>query len=1121
MQDCLRLSVLALVVLGFGSLQAQKVAGQSQVAEADYLEKVKPLLRDRCYACHGALKQKAHLRLDTVEFLRTGGDSGPAMVPGNPQESVILERVCSQDPSDRMPPEHEGEPLSAEQVEVLRAWIAAGAAAPASEQAEADPRDHWAFRPIVRPEVPKVCQPGWVRNPVDAFIARQHEARGLTPQPEADRLVLLRRLSFDIVGLPPDAGEITSFKADQRPDWYERAVDRLLDDPRHGERWGRHWMDIWRYSDWWGLGDQLRNSQKHIWHWRDWIIESLNADTPYDEMVRLMLAADEIAPTDLGKLRASGYLARNYFLFNRNQWMDETVEHVGKGLLGLTINCAKCHDHKYDPISQSQYYQLRAFFEPYHVRMDVLPGQADLNQDGLPRAFDGAPDTPTYRFIRGQENQPDQSKPLSPGVPEFLGLKLPDVEPVNLPAEAWEPGRRPWVSLAYRTVAERKVEQAKLALSAARETLAGAQKHEVEIKARPVVEPPAPSDNPAPGSISERFEAIDATRWRIFGGEWTHTPGRLHQKRDGGRAVLRLIPDLPQDFEATLKFTILGGEPWRSVGISFDANQPDPSIDAGAGTSEQSVYVSAYSGGSKVQAAFQRDGQWNYPDEGKAARPIELNREYTLKIQVRGTLVNATLNGEPVIAWRSPLERRPGRLQITLFHALAVLQQVAVGPLPASVGLREPGSSPAAPATPEAAARAVEESKLALEVAEVALAVAETELKGFASMTVALAAPGNSELKSQAARTERELAVGRARLATLEAALKLFRATDDKKAEAEKAVVTAKAAMDEAQKKLESPGEQFSLPMGAQWTATRFLDSTKDDPTVTFPPQSTGRRKALAEWITDRRNPLAARVAVNHIWARHFGSPLAPTLFDLGRKGIVPTNPELLDWLAAELMESEWSVKHIHRLILESATYRMSSATSGAEANLAQDPDNQLLWRRQPIRLESQAVRDTLLSLSSELDQVQGGPPVAAAMQTLSKRRSLYFFHSNNERNLLLTTFDEALVKECYRRDQSIVPQQALALSNSQLVLDSLRPIAESIGRQLPMDSTNDHEFIKLAFSMLLGTEPTGAEQAACVRAFDLWKQQPESGGADMATAFARSNLIWVLVNHNDFLTIR
>ena len=366
-------------------------------------------------------------------------------------------------------------------MKLLRDWIADGAPAPANEKAETDPREHWAFRPIVRPLAPGGANSSWVRNPIDAFIAQQHGRRGLTPQPEAPREVLLRRLYFDLIGLPPTPVQIADARQDCSPRWYEDTVERLLNDPRHGERWARHWMDIWRYSDWWGLGDQLRNSQKHIWHWRDWIMDSLNTDVPYDEMVREMLAADELYPEDLDKLRATGFLARNWFLFNRNQWLEETVEHVSKGFLGLTINCAKCHDHKYDPIRQADFYRMRAFFEPYHVRLDLVPGQADLEKDALPRVFDGPLDTPTYRFVRGQESQPDKSILVTPGVPALLTFKEFGIEPVSLPLDAYQPERRPWVLEAHLAAGRKRLHAAQASISQMKKALAVALRQEADL----------------------------------------------------------------------------------------------------------------------------------------------------------------------------------------------------------------------------------------------------------------------------------------------------------------------------------------------------------------------------------------------------------------------------------------------------------------------------------------------------------------------------------------------------------------------------------------------------------------------------------------------------------------
>ena len=319
---------------------------------ASYTGSIKPLLAERCFSCHGGLEQEAGLRLDTVSLMLDGGDSGAAVAKGDPDASLLLARVSDPEPASRMPPEGEGEPLSAAQLATLRDWIKAGCPAPPDEKPEADPREHWAFQPRTRPAVPAVQRAAGLENPIDAFLEATRERGGVVAQPEAPRHVLVRRLFIDLVGLPPQPDELAAIMADTSPDWYERLVDGLLADPRHGERWARHWMDVWRYADWWGLGDDHRYSQKHMWHFRDWIVESLNADTGYDEMVRLMLAADELHPDDPAKLRATGFVGRNWFKWNRTSWLDDTVEHVGKGLLGLTMNCSKCHAHKYDPIQQ-------------------------------------------------------------------------------------------------------------------------------------------------------------------------------------------------------------------------------------------------------------------------------------------------------------------------------------------------------------------------------------------------------------------------------------------------------------------------------------------------------------------------------------------------------------------------------------------------------------------------------------------------------------------------------------------------------------------------------------------------------------------------------------------------
>jgi hypothetical protein len=536
-----------------------------------------------------------------------------------------------------------------------------------------------------------------------------------------------------------------------------------------------------------------------------------------------------------------------------------------------------------------------------------------------------------------------------------------------------------------------------------------------------------------------------------------------------------------------------------------------------------------------VQATFGRGAVSQYPADGMRPMPIEIGREYTLRVQARDTLINVSLNGEPVIAWKSPLARRDGAMQLVTFDALAVFHEFTLMPLDPAAALPGPAAVPATsaapaakPATPESAKSAVAAAQGELNVAEMALVLAKAELTSLelrvaamrakASKTDAGASAGDGRAKIEAAiRSERETAVAKARHTIADAELRLAQAATAKKAAAEKELETARESLDKATKALTAPvaaTDKFTPIFGARWTPTRFRSSGGDDPIVESGPTSSGRRSALADWITDARNPLTARVAVNHIWTRHLGAPLVPAVFEFGRKNPAPTHTELIDWLASELVDSGWSMKHLHRLIVTSAAYRMSSSAAAAEANAAKDPDNLRWWRRAPIRIEAQAVRDSILSLAGQLDLTMGGPSVPTASQASSKRRSLYFFHSNNERNLFLTTFDEANVKECYRRDQSIVPQQALALSNSGLVHDSAALIAARFTTEI--GAGDDAAFVRQAFRGVLGVPPNEVELAACVQTVKAWRKLPKATPEQ-----ARAHLVWALLNHNDFVTLR
>ena len=1096
-----------------GCLAAGAARGQGR---ADYSTQIKPLLRERCYACHGALKQEADLRLDTVEAMKKAA----VLEAGNVDGSLILARVSDPNPSSRMPPEHEGEPFSAEQIELLRTWIRSGADAPENEVPEKDAREHWAFQPVVRPVFPEITDRSWLRNPIDAFVSFEHARHELQAQPEADRWTLARRLYYDLSGLPPAPDELVELEGDESSDWYDRLVDRLIASPRYGERWGRHWMDVWRYSDAWGLGDELRNSQRHIWHWRDWIVESLNANVGFDEMLRQMLAADELYAQDLSRLRATGFLARNYFLFSRNQWLEETVEHVSKGMLGLTVNCAKCHDHKYDPILHADFYRMRAFFEPYHVRLDMLPGEANLDRNGLPRVFDGLLDPPTYRFLQGNEFKPDQSKIIRPGVPSMISFGELSIEPVSLPAEAWRPEQRSWILTNYRSAALSNIESTTAAVAKAEAKLMAADSAERKIAddAGVGVSHTAATDTEMMLDVDDSFESLITARWLTFGGNWLHESGGLRQQLDGPtRSGLRLLDKAPADFDVTVRYTVLGGSQWRSVGLVFDNTQSDPGQPPAGDDNELLIYTSSVAAGPVVRGAYLHNGMSVYPSEAHVARKIELQQEHVLRLQVRDTLINVTLDGEFQFAWRSPIARRSGYMQLITFDAIVEFHQFKLTPLSKEAELREA----IGPASPLMIAKA--ELAVARQSDEVArLQLTSIDARGAATeaqANVSESPQSRSALARAAVRAERLVASAIARKKILEIELKILTQPDKRQAlDAE--LVKAREDHEKSVSQIDDESESFAVLAGARWTKTRFIHPDRDDPPIVFPETSSGRRSALAKWLTDPRQPLTARVAMNRIWMHHMGRPLVSTIFDFGRKGSPPTHPDLLDWLSHDWVGRGWDLKRTQRSIVLSTVYRQSSAASN-QRDLQNDPDNRWYWRQNPVRLESQAVRDSILAHADLLDLKLGGPPVPANLQDASSRRSLYFYHSNNDRNAFLTVFDEAAVRECYRRDQSIVPQQALAMSNSRLVSTAARQMAQRLSNDDRGRVKDDLQFVKLAFQQILAIVADEDQIAASLEFLRELQSIPELSAENDAQLRARSNFVQALFNHNDFVTVR
>ncbi|WP_197489150.1 DUF1553 domain-containing protein [Planctomyces sp. SH-PL14] len=1086
----------------------------------DYARDVQPLLAAKCFACHGALKQQAALRLDASQLIRSGGDSGAAVVPGDPAASPLWNRISdsSADGASRMPPAGEGEAFSPSQLELIRRWIEQGAAMPPEERVPSDPRTYWSYQPPVRSSLPPIQHSEWGRTPIDAWIAYALEQRGLAPRVAAPREVWLRRVSLDLIGLPPTREELQAFLADARPDAEERVVDGLLERPEYGERWGRHWMDVWRYSDWYGSrgGNEIRYSQRPIWRWRDWIVESLNADRPYDRMLVEMLAGDELAPLDPSVHRATGFLGRNWYKFDRNVWMFDTVEQTGQAFLGLTFKCARCHDHKFDPITQEEYYRFRAFFEPHDVRTDPLRAGTPTEKDatlgpvlteGVARVFDKTLDVPTYLFQRGDSRSPDEGRPLTPDVPAALGGGGFPIAAVPLPPAAFYPQLRPEIAEGLIAAADEKVRQAHLAVDAA-------QRDADRAGAALAAWTPEDAPRRVGPFLSDGFAGPRPEVWKVVSGDWRWMDGRLTEKSFGNFATLVAAGQHPRDFRARVRYRTLPGGQYRSVGFSFDR--------AGAGDS-QDVYTSANDQASTVQAFHRVGGKQDYPAAGIVRTPIAVGDEVVVEVMARGQSLSIRVNGEAKLEYVMPVPRRDGQFALWVHSGAAEFLDVELSAL-----------APTREDLLRAAESAKAERELALQRESIARADASSlQARLNAERAKYEGAPAETchSLAAAAARAEKRGAVEKAVEAERQASMALAllqsspsaaaSAVDDarkKVAQAEETLRMARAAFD-------APGETYS-PLGD-----------------IYPVTSTGRRLALARWITRRDNPRTARVAVNHIWLRHFGQALVPSVANFGLNGDRPTHPELLDWLATELVEQGWSMKPLHRMIVLSAAYRQSSSTVAATAWSAEgdpngaDPSNRLLWRMNSRRMEAEVVRDSVLSSAGLLLPTRGGPEIPESEGETTFRRSLYFRLTPNEKMALLETFDVADPNACYRRQESVVPHQALAMMNSPLALEAARVLAERLSA--PPGSADDEParrtFIAAAFEQILSRPPDEREVRACLVFLEknqvLLTQEGEprfpaaaAGRRPPAAApgqRARENLVHVLFNHNDFVTVR
>jgi len=813
---------LALIVVPH---KAAIAAGGSPVA---YATQVKPILTRHCVTCHGAAKPKGGLRLDTAAAALLGGESGPVVVPGRGEESPLIAAVRGNGETERMPLRRP--PLSEAEITVLKDWIDQGAKAIADEQPGVPPsKSHWAFIAPRRPAVPEVSRPGWARNPIDRFILAQLDRAGLAPAPDADRATLLRRLSLDLIGLPPSPEEVDTFLAGRPAGSDERTVDRLMASPHFGERWARPWLDLARYAD--SNGYNI-DAPRSIWKYRDWVISALNADMPFDQFAIDQLAGDLTPGSSLGSRVATGF-HRNTPI-NQEGGIDveqfrveavaDRVNTTGTVFLGLTIGCCQCHDHKFDPISQREYYRLFAFF----------------NNVDEPDLEIGAPEESARRQqIRGRIDEFHRA----------LAARYPDLDQ-----------------------RERKWE----------------------------------------GTVTLEFT----------------------QAQD---ADVRVAFDLPREKRSSTQRRAL------------------------------------------VELMMARDPTFR--------------DEFATLTKLRAA--------EPKLVTTMVVQERSG------------------SPRPTHVHL-------------------------------------------------------GGDFTRKGERVE--------------------------------------------------PGVPGVLP-----------------PLGDASPGSPADRMDLARWLVDRRNPLAARVVVNRIWQAYFGRGLVETDNDFGTQGSAPSHPELLDWLACELMDRGWSRKAIHRLIVSSATYRQASRLRSE--GQAIDPDNRLLWRQARLRLDAELIRDAALTSSGLLTRVLGGPsvfpPQPDGVMTLGQmkrpwqadpgpnryRRGLYTFFWRATPHPFLTTFDAPSgVQTCTRRFRSNTPLQALTLLNDPAFVEIAEGLAARIVSERPVPAS-DRDRIRYAIMLCLGRPALDREAEMLATVLEQeradWagraKTPPRRGG--LAPSAAWITVARVLLNLDEFVT--
>ena len=1053
-----RITTILLFALALFLASQRSAMMQAQTAAVEFARDVQPILQTHCVKCHNVNKAMSQLRLDNKAA------AARVIIPGNSKGSVLLQRVLGEGGEARMP--LGGAPLNAEQIALLRRWIDEGAVWPDSaSNASQKKQQHWAFINPSRPALPEIKNKEWARNAIDYFVLDKLTRAGLQPAPEADRAALLRRVSFDLTGLPPTLAELDDFLNDQSPNAYEKVVDRLLASPRYGERMAFRWLDAARYAD--TNGYQV-DGDRDAWRWRDWVIEAFNQNKPYDQFVTEQLAGDLLPNVTLDQKIATAF-NRNHRINAeggivpeeyRNEYVVDRVDTASTVFMGLTMGCARCHSHKFDPISHREFYQMSAFFN-------------SIDEDG--HSFDQGNSPPFIKAptreqqARLQQLQDEESKQAA----RYAAL----LKQSGQQQTRWEKSLRP-----HARYADPFFDEDRLIVRMAMDENAPAIFNKSERAYHDQYDR-KPEEKPLTFDIgfkqgAPRYVATPTGQGVAF-------DGKLYF--DGGIHANYRYNSTSEHFNE--RFTIAAWiYPDHEQSGTIVSKVSDAAADVENGIPRAEGYGLYFLNGRLHFNMVFRWGEDTLRVETENQLPLKQWRhvavvfdgleqwENRVRIYVNGQEQKLKFNQRNFFLMFAKSKETlkfgaGGGPQFRFKGALDEIRMYTRDLTTDDLAVLACADSPAKIATLPAAKRTHAQS-LKLERAY-----------------LALAAP--NELKE--ARTQ------------WQAAINARQKYDDE--------LPTLMVMRE----LPTPRPQFRLKRGAYDAPDEEVSRDVLAALNPFPAGAPRNRLGLAQWLTSNEHPLTSRVAVNRFWQMLFGTGLVKTPEDFGAQSEPPSHPELLDWLAVEFRNAEcgmrnaecgkqnWNIKRLLKLIVMSSTYRQSSEINLRSAGPNPQSNDRLLARGPRVRLPAEMVRDQALFVAGLLVEKIGGPSVkpyqpeglykglASATYARDKgeglwRRSLYTYWKRTILSPTMQVFDASAREFCNVRDvRTNTPLQSLNLMNDVTYVEAARLLAE---RAMKEGGVTPEQRLAWAFRVVTSRAPTESELRVLSRSLNGQREQ-------------------------------